>query len=199
MGNGHHPYGPSGASWHSLTNPGCAPSCRQRERNGGTAVSAFSTVEQLEESENALGIKVGAEWSLLGVRNPQEMVAATVQTVGRAAGRANLVETTTALSVEFVAKPGAAQTVRELVPGDIEAAFGDVEGYAGCMILTSDQEARLVTVITMWSGAERARRCNENTKWVRGLLKPYVDRWLRTQTLVTSLRGARQIAAGVGR
>jgi hypothetical protein len=162
-------------------------------------VRPFSTVEQLEECGSALGIKEGAQWSLLEVRNPQDFGGATVQTAATAAGRANLVDMATALSVEFVAKPGAAQTVRELVPGDIEAAFGDVEGYVGCMILTSNQEARLVTVITMWSGAERARRCSENTKWVRGLLKPYVDRWLRTQTLVTSLRGARQMACGGGR
>jgi hypothetical protein len=110
----------------------------------------------------------------------------------------NNLGTFTALSVEFVAMPGFAQMVRETIPTDLEEAFRDVDGYAGCMILTSDQEARLVTVVTLWSGAERGKRCHENAKWVKALLAPCVDRWLRTQTLVTSLRGSAAVCGFLG-
>jgi hypothetical protein len=105
----------------------------------------------------------------------------------------------TAHSVEFVAAPSEACRVRLTIPADIDTALGVVDGYAGCMVLVSDQEARLVTVITLWNGADRVRRCNENAKWVKRLLTPYVDRWLRTQTLITSLKGSQQFPLGVCR
>ena len=61
------------------------------------------------------------------------------------------------------------------------------------MVLVADMEARLVTVITLWQGAERARHCEENAKWVKKLLTPYVDRWLRVQTLIAALPSAQLI------
>jgi hypothetical protein len=55
------------------------------------------------------------------------------------------------------------------------------------MVLVSEQESRLVTVITLWAGEQRAKQSRENEKWVKKLLSPYVDRWLRTQILSASL------------
>jgi len=49
--------------------------------------------------------------------------------------------------------------------------------------MISNYEARLVTVVTLWSGADQTQRCNENVRWVRALLTPYLDRCLRIQTL----------------
>jgi hypothetical protein len=95
----------------------------------------------------------------------------------------------TALSVEFVAMPQQTSRVQSALPPDIDAVFHAIEGYAGCMVLVSDLEARLITVITLWQGETRSQNCSDNARWVKRLLTPYVDRWLRTQTLITSLKG----------
>lgn len=92
-----------------------------------------------------------------------------------------------ALSVEFVAKPQETHRVQSAIPADIAGALKDVTGYAGSLVMISEQEARLVTVIALWVGEDRLKQCRENTRWVHKLLAPYVDRCLRVQTLVAHL------------
>jgi hypothetical protein len=89
-----------------------------------------------------------------------------------------------ALSVEFVAKPQEAHRVGAAIPAAIAGALKDVTGFAGCLVMVSDQEARLVTVVTLWAGDDRVKMCGQNVRWVLALLAPYVDRCLRVQTLV---------------
>ena len=89
----------------------------------------------------------------------------------------------TALSVEFVARPEEAHRLQSAIPAALSAALQEVSGFAGCLVLTSEQEARLVTVITLWVGDERLKQCRDNARWVHKLLAPYVDRCLRVQTL----------------
>lgn len=93
----------------------------------------------------------------------------------------------TALSVEFVAKPQEAHRVEAAIPAAIAGALKDVTGFAGCLVMISDQEARLVTVVTLWAGNDRAKCCSQNVRWVHALLKPYLDRCLRVQTMVAHL------------
>jgi hypothetical protein len=93
----------------------------------------------------------------------------------------------TALSIEFVAKPQEAQRVQVAIPAAIAGALKDVTGFAGCLVMISDQEARLVTVITLWTGNERVKCCRENVRWVNALLAPYLDRRIRVQTMVAHL------------
>jgi hypothetical protein len=93
----------------------------------------------------------------------------------------------TALSVEFVAKPQEAARVEATIPKAITGSLQDVTGFAGCLVMISDQETRLVTVVTLWAGEDRAKRCRENARWVHALLAPYVDRCLRVQTLIACL------------
>lgn len=93
----------------------------------------------------------------------------------------------TALSIEFVAKPQEAQRVQVAIPAAIAGALKDVTGFAGCLVMISDQEARLVTVVTMWAGDDRVNRCSQNARWVHALLKPYLDLCLRVQTMVAHL------------
>jgi hypothetical protein len=88
----------------------------------------------------------------------------------------------TALSLEFVAKPGEAHKVQAALPTGIQGAFAEVAGFAGGLVLIANHEARLVTVLTLWTGDDRLQRSSENLKWIRALLNPYVDRWLRVQT-----------------
>jgi len=93
----------------------------------------------------------------------------------------------TALSVEFVAKPQEARRAQSAIPSALAGALKEVTGFAGCLVMVSDQEARLLTVVTLWSGNDRHKRCAENARWVHALLAPYVDRRLRVQTLVAHL------------
>jgi hypothetical protein len=90
----------------------------------------------------------------------------------------------TALSVEFVAKPQEAHRVEAAIPAAIAGALKDVAGFSGCLVMISDQEARLVTVVTLWAGDDRVKRCGQNVRRVHTLLKPYLDRCLRVQTMV---------------
>jgi hypothetical protein len=89
----------------------------------------------------------------------------------------------TALNIEFVAKPNEAHKIHAALPAAIHGALGEVAGFAGCFVMIANHEARLVTVVTLWSGEDRMQRCSENERWVRALLAPYLDRFLRVQTL----------------
>lgn len=93
----------------------------------------------------------------------------------------------TALSVEFVATPRGALDVQTTIPAAITNAMKEITGFAGCVVMVAEQEARLVTVITFWSGPDRVKNCSDNARWVYQLLVPYLDRCLRVQTLVAHL------------
>lgn len=88
-----------------------------------------------------------------------------------------------ALNLEFVAKPETARTVRTVLPGAIHSAFSSVTGFAGGFVFIANYESRLVTVVTLWTGNDRAQLCDANLRWLRALIAPYLDRCLRVQTL----------------
>jgi hypothetical protein len=115
--------------------------------------------------------------------SPQDLPSALNPAIAPSAGSSRVI----ALSVELVAKPQEAHRVESAIPKAIVGALKDVTGFAGCLVMISDQEARLVTVVTLWAGEDRANRCRQNVRWVQALLAPYVDRCLRVQTLVACL------------
>ncbi len=88
---------------------------------------------------------------------------------------------------DFVSWPGKAEELQTVLPEAIRTAFDGSANFSGCMVLVSEQEARLVTVITFWKGKGRTKHCNENSKRIEQLLVPYVDRWLRTRRLTAFL------------
>jgi hypothetical protein len=88
-----------------------------------------------------------------------------------------------ARSIEFVAVPAMAESIQATLPEAIREALREAEGFAGCAVMVSDQEARLVTVVTFWRGQDRARQASANEMWVDQLLDPYIDRQLRTHKL----------------
>jgi hypothetical protein len=92
-----------------------------------------------------------------------------------------------AQGVEFVALPEKAEKLPSALPGAMRNALGHFGSFSGCMVLVSEQEARLVTVITLWTGRDRVRQCTDNSKRVTKLLMPYVDRWLKTKRLAAFL------------
>jgi hypothetical protein len=89
--------------------------------------------------------------------------------------------------VEFVAKPQETHRVQSAIPPALAGALQDVSGFAGCLVMISEQEARLVTVITLWVGNDRLKQCRENANGVHKLLAPHVDRCLRVQILAAYL------------
>ena len=109
------------------------------------------------------------------------------QAPGRNADLGLSSSTVTAHTVEFVAKPGEAHKAQSTLAPAITGTLREVTGFAGCLVMTSDQEARLVTVVTFWRGSDRAKHCNSNARWINALLAPYLDRRLRVQTMVAQL------------
>ena len=89
--------------------------------------------------------------------------------------------------VEFVALPGKAAILQSVIPNAMRNTIGNSRSFSGCMVLVSEEESRLVTVITLWTGRNRMEQCNENAKQVKALLAPYVDRFLRTRRLAAFL------------
>src|SRR5580658_5833242 len=118
----------------------------------------------------------------------------TLSTSARTLGMCYTRSRITALSIEFVAKPNEAHKVHAALPEAINGALGEVAGFAGCFVMIANHEARLVTVVTLWSGEDRMQRSSENLRWVRALLAPYLDRGLRVQTLATYVPAALQIS-----
>jgi hypothetical protein len=88
---------------------------------------------------------------------------------------------------EFVALPGEAQKLQREIPLALRKGNGKADGLLNCMVLFSEQEARLVTVITLWSEQDRLETCEDTSKRLKRILDPYVDRWLRTRTFVSFL------------
>jgi hypothetical protein len=91
--------------------------------------------------------------------------------------------------LEFVALPGKPQELQRAIPEALRGTLGSSSGFCGCMVLVSEQEARLMTVITLWAGRDRADECDKNRDKVDQLLLPYVDTWLRTQRMTAFLCG----------
>jgi hypothetical protein len=92
-----------------------------------------------------------------------------------------------ALTIEFVAKPDKASSAPASLPAAITDTLKEVTGFAGCLVMVSDQESRLITVVTFWTGNDSQECCAENLRWVRALLSNYIDRCLRVQTMVAHL------------
>jgi len=89
-----------------------------------------------------------------------------------------------AFSFEFVAKPEQAAGATLFLPAALQSGLQDVPGFAGSLVMVSDQEARLITVIIFWDGSEAARNLDRGVRRVRALLAPYLDRCLRAQNLL---------------
>lgn len=93
----------------------------------------------------------------------------------------------TACSFEFVAKPEQAAGATMFLPAAVQSGLEDIAGFAGNLVMVSDQEARLITLIIFWSGTEARHSCQRSMRRVRALLAPYMDRCLRAQSLFAHL------------
>lgn len=89
----------------------------------------------------------------------------------------------TALSVEFVAKPNHAGQIRDSLSAAITTTFEGTPNFAGCAVMVSEQEQRLVTVLIFWHEVSSISLPPESALCVSKLLDPYMDRKLRVQTM----------------
>lgn len=87
--------------------------------------------------------------------------------------------------VEFVALPGQTENLQTKIPLAIRHTSGESDGFSGCIVLFSEYEARLVTVITLWAEESRGSQSNGTVSRLKRLLEPYVDRWMRARSFVT--------------
>jgi len=101
-----------------------------------------------------------------------------------------------AQGVEFVARPGQAGKLQKAIGQARRNAQNTYDGFVGCLVFVSEQEERLVTLVTLWDGTEEAKQRDENSKQVRKLLEPYVDSWLRAGKFVTSVSMPKPFPAG---
>lgn len=88
----------------------------------------------------------------------------------------------TALRADFVAKPETIGIVREGIEERILTSWGKEQGFLNGMVLVSDQEARLTTLITFWKAGTIERSREQKLRWLQKMLKPYLDRCLHVQT-----------------
>jgi hypothetical protein len=94
---------------------------------------------------------------------------------------------TTTISVEFVAKPNESHRIHSLVPASIASTLEGVTGFAGCAVMVSNMEERLVTVLTFWEGDLSVQAASTNSRWVWKLMERYIDHRLRVQTMRTHM------------
>jgi hypothetical protein len=130
-------------------------------------------VEPLHSARKA--IEVHADCSLTVLSEATSLLPQTASTRVFARG------------LEFVALPGTSEELQTAIPLALREAGEKLEGFCGCMVLFSEQEARLVTVITLWTGENASTRCNEDSNRLAKRIEPYVDRWLRTRSFHTFL------------
>jgi len=96
----------------------------------------------------------------------------------------------TALRADFVAKPEAIENVREGIEARVRSGWGEESGFLNGMVLVSDQEARLTTLITFWRSDALAQDRESKVRWLRKILNPFLDRCLSVQTNCTYFLGA---------
>ena len=87
-----------------------------------------------------------------------------------------------ALHLDFVARPNGSRELASELAAVLEAAKLADEGLASSLLLISDREARLVTLLTFWDRRRfmAARECR--TAWMQKLLAPFADGSIRAHT-----------------
>ena len=81
-----------------------------------------------------------------------------------------------ARAVEFVAKPGREQHLRNCMRREVAEILKRQPGFAGIFVLTSHKEPRLIRVLSLWDTAPQATENHwEDSPAVRKLVAALVD------------------------
>jgi hypothetical protein len=87
-----------------------------------------------------------------------------------------------ALRAEFVLKPGNEERVQEEIDLILANLFGRDRQFLQALVLVSEMESRLVTIITFWQGNGFTEARERRVVRLRQKLQPYLDQSLRVQT-----------------
>ena len=92
-------------------------------------------------------------------------------------------QTLNARGVEFIAKPGRIQDLRNCIRDKVMDHLKFTAGFSSAVVLTSHKEPRLVLVLTFWVTEAQARNnCWEHAAAVRKLVQPLIDICSKVQT-----------------
>jgi len=88
-----------------------------------------------------------------------------------------------ARGVEFIAKPGMIQDLRNSIRDKVMDHLKVANGFSSAIVLTSHKEPRLVLVLTFWKTEAQARNNSwEHAPAVREILQPLIDVCSKVQT-----------------
>lgn len=94
-----------------------------------------------------------------------------------------------ATRTEFVAKAGKEEHVRRVLREILRESFQHERGFLQGMVLVSDQEARLVTLLTFWSEQSLEDGRERRMAWLREKVTPLVDRCANRQIYSAQICG----------
>jgi len=102
-----------------------------------------------------------------------------------------------ARAVEFVAKPGREQHLRNCMRREVAAILKRQPGFAGIFVLTSHKEPRLIRVLSLWDTAPQATENHwEDSPAVRKLVAALVDVRVKVHTYEAELPESAQATLG---
>jgi hypothetical protein len=87
-----------------------------------------------------------------------------------------------ALQLDFVAKPEGSRELNCLLGTVLKEAGLRKEGLQTALLLVSDREARLATLLTLWNADQFATTRARRMAWMQKLLAPFADGPVRAQT-----------------
>lgn len=87
-----------------------------------------------------------------------------------------------ALHLDFVAKPNGAGELGQQLASVLQKTGLVEEGLESGLLLVSDREARLVTLLTFWDAERFQSRREQRIRWMQKLLAPFADGPVRAQT-----------------
>ena len=92
-------------------------------------------------------------------------------------------QTLNARGVEFIAKPGRIQDLRNCIRDKVMDYLRAATGFSSAVVLTSHKEPRLVLVLTFWQTEMQAKNnCWEHAPTVCKLVQPLIDVCSKVQT-----------------
>ncbi|GAC1630065.1 MAG: hypothetical protein NVS9B14_00180 [Candidatus Acidiferrum sp.] len=99
-----------------------------------------------------------------------------------------------ALRTDFVVKPGKEESAREIIDSILESSFGRESDFLQGLVMVSEMESLLVTVITFWNSNGFVETRERRVNWLRQKLAQCLDQSLRVQTFCASEPGSRDAA-----
>jgi len=97
-----------------------------------------------------------------------------------------------AVRTDFVLKPGTEEDARETIEVIVENSFGRERDFLQALVMVSEVESRLVTVITFWNSNGFAESRERRANWLRQRLAQYLDQSLRIQTFCARVLGTKE-------